>query len=61
VNLVPERHHAVVVDDFEGVGTRPVKPIDNAFVETLNGSFRDECLNLHWLDDLTEAKHLSKG
>jgi putative transposase len=49
------------VDDFEGVGTRPVKPIDNAFVETLNGSFRDECLNLHWLDDLTEAKHLSKG
>lgn len=24
------------------------KPVQNAFVESFNGKFRDECLNLHW-------------
>jgi len=28
--------------------SRPGKPTDNAFIETFNGSLRDECLNLHW-------------
>ena len=27
--------------------SRPGKPIDNAFVESFNGKFRDECLNFH--------------
>jgi len=27
---------------------RPSKPIENAFVESFNGKFRDECLNEHW-------------
>ena len=31
---------------------------DNAFIETFNGSLRDECLNLHWFDNLAEAKRL---
>jgi len=27
---------------------QPGKPVQNAFIESFNGSFRDECLNLHW-------------
>ena len=26
----------------------PGKPVDNAYMESFNGKFRDECLNLHW-------------
>jgi hypothetical protein len=26
---------------------RPGKPTDDAYIESLNGSFRDECLNKH--------------
>ena len=36
--------------------SRPGKPTDNAFIESFNGSLRDECLNLHWFDDLTDAQ-----
>ena len=36
--------------------SRPGKPTDNAFVETFNGSLRDECLNLHWYDTMAEAR-----
>lgn len=36
--------------------SRPGKPTDNAFIESLNGSFRDECLNCHWFDSLRDAK-----
>lgn len=27
--------------------SRPGKPTDNAFIESFNGSLRDECLNVH--------------
>ena len=36
--------HGVTMD-FSRLG----KPMDNAMIETLNGSFRDECLNVNWL------------
>jgi putative transposase len=36
--------------------SRPGKPTDNAFIESFNGSLRDECLNAHWFADLTDAK-----
>lgn len=35
---------------------QPGKPVQNAFIESFNGSFRDECLNLHWFGDLPDAK-----
>ncbi len=35
---------------------RPGKPVDNAFIESFNGSFRDECLNQHWFTDLEDAR-----
>ena len=36
--------------------SRPGKATDNAFIESLNGSFRDECLNCHWFESLPHAK-----
>jgi putative transposase len=36
--------------------SRPGKPTDNSFIETFNGSFRDECLNVHWFESLKDAK-----
>jgi putative transposase len=35
--------------------SRPGKPTDNPFVESFNGSFRDECLNPHWFLSLEDA------
>ncbi len=35
---------------------RPGKPIENCFVESFNGRFRDECLNVHWFLDLADAR-----
>jgi putative transposase len=37
---------------------RPGKPIENAFVESFNGKFRDECLNEHWFASVAEARAL---
>ena len=36
--------------------SRPGKPTDNPFVESLNGRFRDEFLSVHWFDTLEEVK-----
>jgi len=36
--------------------SRPGKPTDNAFIESFNGSPRDECLNLHWFASLADAR-----
>jgi putative transposase len=38
--------------DFSRLG----KPTYNAFVESFNGRFRDECLNTHWFLNLDDAK-----
>lgn len=34
----------------------PGKPVQNAFVESFNGRFRDECLNEHWFMSLADAR-----
>lgn len=39
----------------QGLG-RPSKPTDNAFIESFNGTLRDECLNAHWFTMLDDAK-----
>jgi putative transposase len=38
------------------VFSRPGKPTDNSYIESFNGSFRDECLNLHWFLSLDDAR-----
>jgi len=40
-----------VILDF----SRPGKPTDNPFIESFNGSFRDECLNTNWFLSLEDA------
>jgi putative transposase len=35
---------------------QPGKPTQNAFVESLNGKFRNECLNQHWFRTMEEAR-----
>lgn len=32
------------------------KPTQNAYIESFNGRFRDECLNDHWFTSLAEAR-----
>jgi len=34
----------------------PGKPNQNAYVESFNGRFRDECLNEHWFTSLGHAE-----
>jgi putative transposase len=44
--------------------SRTRKLTDNAFIESLNGSFHDECLNVDWflsLDDAKEGIEAFKG
>lgn len=36
--------------------SRPGRPTDNPFIESFNGSFRDECLNTNWFLSLEEAR-----
>lgn len=36
--------------------SRPGKPTDNPFIESFNGSFRDECLNVNWFLSLGDAQ-----
>jgi putative transposase len=35
---------------------QPGKPVQNAFAESFNGKFRDECLNTNWFVNLWEAR-----
>jgi putative transposase len=35
---------------------QPGKPVQNCFIESFNGTLRDECLNLHWFLSLEDAR-----
>lgn len=41
-----------VILDF----SRPGRPTDNPFIESFNGSFREECLNTNWFLPLSDAR-----
>ena len=34
----------------------PGEPTQNAYIESFNGRFRDECLNEHWFTSLAHAQ-----
>lgn len=36
----------------------PGKPTQNAFIESFNGTFRNECLNSHWFTRLEQARYI---
>jgi putative transposase len=40
---------------------RPGKPVENAYVESFNGKFRDECLNEHWFTSVPHARDVIEG
>ena len=42
----------------ELVFIRPGRPVENCFIESFNGKFRDECLNLHWFKKLEDAREI---
>lgn len=44
--------------DVRLIFSRPGKPVDNAFIESFNGRFRDECLNANWFYSFEEAKNV---
>lgn len=47
-----------------GVGLHfiePGKPVQNAYIESFNGKFRDECLNEHWFGSLPEAQAIMEA
>jgi putative transposase len=37
---------------------RPGKPVENAYIESFNGRFRDECLNENWFMSLEHARRI---
>ncbi len=37
---------------------RPGKPNENAYIESFNGKFRDECLNEHWFMTMAHARRV---
>lgn len=36
----------------------PGKPVENCYIESFNGKFRDECLNQHYFTSLNEAREV---
>ena len=34
------------------------KPTQNAYIESFNGKFRDECLNENWFESLAQAREV---
>jgi len=45
-------HHRGVALQF----IRPGKPVENAFIESFNGKFRDECLSANWFFTIPDAQ-----
>ena len=37
---------------------RPGKPVENCFIESFNGTFRKDCLDAHWFEDLAHARRV---
>jgi putative transposase len=35
---------------------QPGKPVQNSYIESFNGRFRDECLNTNWFENLADAR-----
>ena len=36
----------------------PGQPMQNGYIESFNGKFRDECLNEHWFTSLIQAREV---
>lgn len=54
--LIWAHDNSVVLKNIE-----PGKPNQNAYIESFNGRFRDECLNEHWFVSLAHATTIIRG
>ncbi len=43
--------------NIEHILIEPGSPTQNAYIESFNGTFRDECLNEHWFTALPQARY----
>ncbi|AVT07964.1 IS3 family transposase [Paracidovorax avenae] len=43
---------------IEHILIQPGKPTQNAYIESFNGRFRDECLNENWFETLAQAREV---
>jgi len=43
------------------VHIQPGKPTQNAYVESFNGKLREECLRIHWFQNLFEARRIIRA
>ena len=42
--------------DVRHILIQPGRPMQNGYIESFNGKFRDECLNEHWFQTLMQAR-----
>lgn len=43
---------------IEHILIEPGRPMQNGYIESFNGKFRDECLNEHWFTTLVQAREV---
>ena len=43
---------------IEHILIQPGRPMQNGYIESFNGKFRDECLNEHWFETLAQAREI---
>jgi putative transposase len=43
---------------IEHILIQPGRPMQNGYIESFNGKFRDECLNEHWFETLLQARQI---
>ncbi len=46
---------------IEHILIEPGAPTQNAYIESFNGKFRDECLNEHWFTSLPQARDVANA
>ncbi|GAB3685343.1 hypothetical protein GCM10028792_37780 [Salinisphaera aquimarina] len=55
------RRPSIAFDAIQLEQIEPGKPNQNAYIESLNGRLRDECLNEHWFVSLAHASSIIRG
>ena len=48
----PGLHRLDAAHGIEHLLIEPGRPMQNGYIESFNGKFRDECLNEHWFTSL---------
>ena len=49
------------IDEIDALRAGAYASTENAYIESFNGRFRDECLNEHWFTSLAHAQSVIEG